>query len=327
MKMHLFSLHPSVWKVVVTGLDIPNEDVELTLEQEQMMYCNAQAVSVILGALSPEEFNKVDGLDEAKRIWDTLRIAHEGSCDVRRSKIELLEGKLGRFVMLDDETTQQMFDHLMVLVNEIRGLGKKKSDHSIVKHLLRAASKKFPTLVTLTRERPDYKKLTPTHVLGKLLSHEQDDIEAEEVEKLVKGEAHVRKRDVALKAKKEKVVEESSDDDSIDEEEFALFMKQFKRFAKKGAFLRDKRSKPKNRRSRRGCYGCGEVGHFIAECPRMKNEEDKKKDKNQKKEIFFKKKSFGEAHIGKEWDSNDESSESSEDVKVATIAVKASAPR
>jgi len=89
MKMHLFSLHPSVWKVVVIGLDIPDEDVVHTLEQEQMMYRNAQAASVILGALSPEEFNKVDGLDEAKRIWDTLWIAHEGSSDVRRSKIEL----------------------------------------------------------------------------------------------------------------------------------------------------------------------------------------------------------------------------------------------
>ena len=89
MKMHLFSHHPSVWKVVATCLDIPDEDIEFTPDQEQMMYRNAQAASVILGALSPEEFNKVDGLDEAKRIWDTLWIAHEGSSDVRRSKIEL----------------------------------------------------------------------------------------------------------------------------------------------------------------------------------------------------------------------------------------------
>jgi gag-polypeptide of LTR copia-type/Zinc knuckle len=324
MRLHLISLHPSVWEVVCVGVNLPDEDIALTPDQQQSLYRNAQAASVILGALSPEEFNKVEGIEEAKKIWDTLRIAHEGSSDVRRSKIELLEGKLGRFVMLEDETTQQMFDRLMRLVNEIRGLGKKKSDHSIVKHLLRAVRKKFPTLVTMTRERPDYKKLTPSHVLGKLLSHEQDDLEAEEVERLVKGESLGRKN-IALKAKKEKIKDESSDDDdSIDEDEFALFMKQFKKFAKKGAFSKDKRSKQKTRRSKRGCYRCGEVGHFIADCPKANQDDEKKKDKHHKSKNF-KKKVTGEAHIGKEWESNDESSESSEDEKVANIAVQASA--
>ena len=45
--------------------------------------------------MSPEEFNKVDGLEEAKAIWDTLQVSHEGTTSVRESKIELLEGKLG----------------------------------------------------------------------------------------------------------------------------------------------------------------------------------------------------------------------------------------
>ena len=63
MKMHLISLHLSIWKIVCVGLDISAEDIEFTSEQEQAIHRNAQATSVLLSALSPEEFNKVDGLE------------------------------------------------------------------------------------------------------------------------------------------------------------------------------------------------------------------------------------------------------------------------
>jgi hypothetical protein len=52
-----------------------------------------------------EEFNLVDGLDEAKEVWTTLWMGHEGSKPMRKVKIDMLEGQLNRFVMLDDETT------------------------------------------------------------------------------------------------------------------------------------------------------------------------------------------------------------------------------
>ena len=106
IKIHLISLHPSIWKIVCTGFDLPDEDQELTSNEEQNMYHNAQATSVLLSALSPEEFNKVDGLEEAKQIWGTLQVAHEVTTSVRESKIELLLGKLGRFVLEDHETPQ-----------------------------------------------------------------------------------------------------------------------------------------------------------------------------------------------------------------------------
>ena len=85
----------------------------------------------------------------------------------------------------------------------------------------------------------------------------------------------------------------------------------------------------KNQRKgrKRPCYKCGKVGHVIAECPN--NKEDKGK-KEQKKEKFkrgekskgdYKKKRYGQAHVGEEWNSGDESS-SSEDEGVASIAIQ-----
>jgi hypothetical protein len=42
----------------------------------------------------------VSGLDNAKQIWDTLKISHEGNDATMITKMELVEGELGRFAMI-----------------------------------------------------------------------------------------------------------------------------------------------------------------------------------------------------------------------------------
>jgi hypothetical protein len=39
-------------------------------------------------------------LDNAKQIWDTLKISHEGNDATMITKMELVEGELGRFAMI-----------------------------------------------------------------------------------------------------------------------------------------------------------------------------------------------------------------------------------
>jgi hypothetical protein len=97
----------------------------------------------------------------------------------------------------------------------------------------------------------------------------------------------------------------------------ALFIKRFKKVMKKDGYFKDKRRSKITRRSNKPCFGCGEVGHFIADCPNPKN-----KNKGEKKEHGKgKKKYMSEAHLGVEWNSSEESS--SNDEGVATMAVKA----
>jgi hypothetical protein len=77
------------------------------------------------------------------------------------------------------------------------------------------------------------------------------------------------------------------------------------------------------------CYNCGKNGHFIAQCPyerkQENNEKKKKLDKGYNKDKkFTKKKSYGQAHVGQEWNSSDESSESESD-EVTTITIKGKA--
>jgi hypothetical protein len=92
MKNYLYSISPEVWKIVCDGVDFQEEDEQPTLDQLQKIHRNAQAITIFTSSVDKEEFNRVDGLDEAKEVWTTLRMAHEGSNLVRKAKIDMLEG-------------------------------------------------------------------------------------------------------------------------------------------------------------------------------------------------------------------------------------------
>jgi hypothetical protein len=74
-------------------------------------------------------------------------------------------------------------------------------------------------------------------------------------------------------------------------------------------------------RSKKVCYKCGKPGHFIAKCPLSSDSDrgDDKKGKRREKKRYYKKKG-GDAHVCREWDS-DESSTDSSDEDAANIAV------
>jgi hypothetical protein len=86
MKMHLISLNPSVWTIVHTRLEFLDGDEESDFEQLQQIHRNAQASSIILSSLEKDEFDRVNGLEKAKDIWDTLQRAHEGTKPVKKAK-------------------------------------------------------------------------------------------------------------------------------------------------------------------------------------------------------------------------------------------------
>jgi hypothetical protein len=52
-----------------------------------------------------------------------LQRAHEGSKFVKKARIQLMEGQLDMFIMLDDESPQEMFNRLKRFVNKIRTYG------------------------------------------------------------------------------------------------------------------------------------------------------------------------------------------------------------
>jgi hypothetical protein len=232
----------------------------------------------------------------AKDVWNTLRMAHEGSRPVRKAKAEMLEGQLNRFIMYDDEMHHEMFNWLKKLVNKARALGSKKwTDRILTKRLMMAYTLMNYNVVALICQEPAYKKMSSDDVLGRIMNHEMSIQDANNIKNLYKGVSvsTSKKQDIALKAnksKKKKVLienpseeeeEEDEDEREYDEDEVALFIKKFNKFIKKiRPYKGDRREKP---RSKRVCYNCGKNGYFVAQCPYERKEEDNEKKKKLEK--------------------------------------------
>jgi hypothetical protein len=95
-------------------------------EAAQIRNFNSQATSILLASLRREEYNKVQGLNSAKEIWDVLKMTHEGDEVTKITKRETIEGELGRFVLNKGEEPQAMYNQLKTMVNQVRNLGSTK---------------------------------------------------------------------------------------------------------------------------------------------------------------------------------------------------------
>jgi alpha-glucosidase (family GH31 glycosyl hydrolase) len=67
-------------------------------------------------------------------------------------------------------------------------------------------------------------------------------------------------------------------------------------------------------------YRCGKSDHYIAKCPYGSDSDTDDDKKKMKKKKYYHKKNGGKAYIGKEWDSNESSIDSS-DEDAANIAI------
>jgi hypothetical protein len=93
----------------------------------------------LLASLCRDEYNKVSGLDNTKQIWDTLKISHEGNNITIITKMELVEGELGRFTMKRGEKPTETYNRLKTLVSKIQSYRSTRwMDHDVVRLMLRS---------------------------------------------------------------------------------------------------------------------------------------------------------------------------------------------
>jgi hypothetical protein len=78
---HLTSLLESIWDIVEFGVQAPqvgDEDYDSD-EAAQVRHLNSQDTSILFASLCREEYNKVQGLKSAKKIWDVLKTHTKGT--------------------------------------------------------------------------------------------------------------------------------------------------------------------------------------------------------------------------------------------------------
>jgi hypothetical protein len=167
--------------------------------------------------------------------------------------------------------------------------------------------------------------MSPEEVIGKFVSFELMIKDSKHIVNLEQGATSTPEvQPIAFKATEEKKEESTPtsrlpiDASKLDNEEMTLIIKSFQQILKqrKGYYY-----KPC---SKRFCYRCGKSDHFIAKCPYISDsdrDDDKKGKKKMEKKRYYNKKKGGDTHMGREWDSDESSTDSSSDEDVANIAL------
>ncbi len=219
---------------IVNGVQVPKPEEDWDENDSKMVQLNARAMNTLYCALDVNEFNKVSTCSSAKEIWDRLEVTHEGTNQVKESKMNILVHKYELFKMEPNETISCMFTRFTDIINGLKNLGKSYTNSELMRKILRSLPKTWEAKVTAIVEAKDLNTLALEELLGSLMTHELTMKQHEE--------DVPKKKTIALKAISSNCEEESSgSEEGSEDEDLALIVRKFKKFIRgKKAFPRKK---------------------------------------------------------------------------------------
>ncbi|XP_070026727.1 uncharacterized protein [Nicotiana sylvestris] len=110
-------------KLEETGPLVPKGRREYNDIDRKAVEKNYHAKKILMCGIGPDEYNRVSACDTAKEIWEVLQTTHEGTTQVKQSKIDMLTTEYELFKMKDDDSIQDMHTRFTSIINELHSLG------------------------------------------------------------------------------------------------------------------------------------------------------------------------------------------------------------
>ncbi|XP_049372851.1 uncharacterized protein LOC125837822 [Solanum verrucosum] len=210
-----------LWDIVLDGPFIPT--TEYNEADRKKIEKSYRAKKLLVCGIGADEYNYIYACESAKEIWDCLRTAHEGTEQVKESKVDMLTTKYENFTMKERETIHEMYTRFSSITNELRCLGEPIHSSKQVRKILRVLPTSWASKVDAITKAKDLKVLTMDTLIGNIQTREMNrnqDPSRKEVKK---------DRSLALKI--------SQSDVSSEEEDMAYLSKRFQKIV--GYFIRD----------------------------------------------------------------------------------------
>nr|GEV17354.1 zf-CCHC domain-containing protein/UBN2 domain-containing protein [Tanacetum cinerariifolium] len=174
----------------------------------------------------------------------------------------------------EEESIDNVFSRINTIITSLKALDEGFSSKNYVRKFLRTLHPKWHAKVVAIEESKDLTSILLDELIGNLKVYE---VIIKKDSEMIKGKRE-QNRSLALKAKKKSSDEDSSTSDS-ENEEYAMAMRNFKKFFKRqGRFVRQphderksfQRNKDdKNGKSERKCFKCEDPNHLIGECLKL----------------------------------------------------------
>jgi len=84
---------------------------------------NAKAQYALTQVLNDDDLSRVINCKSAYEVWNALIITHEGTSQVKRSKVVLLRSQYENFYMLENESIDEMLTRFTKIANGLSSLG------------------------------------------------------------------------------------------------------------------------------------------------------------------------------------------------------------
>ncbi|XP_070039231.1 uncharacterized protein LOC142177091 [Nicotiana tabacum] len=96
---------------------VPKDSSEFVAEDFRMVEKNAKAKKILICGLGHDEYNCISASSNAKKIWNALQTSHEGTNQVKRSRIELIMWNYELFSVKEFELIQEMMTRFTIITN------------------------------------------------------------------------------------------------------------------------------------------------------------------------------------------------------------------
>ena len=155
MLIFIEAIDLNIWETIKIGPYIPTVvDVSTstttqkprdkrTEEDRRRIQYDLKAKNIIISALGIYEYFRVSNCTNAKEMWDTLQLTHEGTTDVKRSRVNTLTHEYELFRMNPNENIQSMQKRFTHIVNHLASLGKIFPNEDLINKVLRCLSREW----------------------------------------------------------------------------------------------------------------------------------------------------------------------------------------
>ncbi|XP_060177945.1 uncharacterized protein LOC132607884 [Lycium barbarum] len=172
-----------LWDIICDGPHIPvhtSKDGKKTTVKIGKEYNEAdrkkvekkyKAKKILVCGIGLDEYNGVSVCSSTKEIWEALQTAHEGTTQVKNSKIDMLTTEYEMVKMKESKSIHEMHTRFTSIINKLYFLGEVSTTTKLVRKILRVLLNSWDSKVNAISEAKDVDTLTVDELIGNLKTY------------------------------------------------------------------------------------------------------------------------------------------------------------